>query len=232
MGAQRPADQAARALSSCRRGTGANVAGEASWDVHRRRRESDTRRSECNWLDERSGCENRAGSAVPGAARGKIVIRLRRFVSRCCGNGRGVIRSQAQCVRAKVNGEFADAVRWTERCTSMESWSRALHQQSDHRENNTKARAFPPAPLERRWRGCSVGHLDSSTAARRHRRRPSKNWHAASTGSPSARSRARFNRESARAISGVSPKLSPCRIYAPSCTPTAFGTAKATLRTA
>jgi hypothetical protein len=110
MGAQRPADQAARALSSCRRGTGANGAGEASWDVRRRRRESDGRRSEGDGLDERSGCENRAGSAVPDAARGKIVIRLGRLVSRCGGNGRGVIRGQAQCVRVKGKGKFADAI--------------------------------------------------------------------------------------------------------------------------
>ena len=71
MGAQRPADEAARALSSCRRGTGANGAGEASWDVRRRRRESDGRRSEGDGLDERSGCENRAGSSVPDAAAAK-----------------------------------------------------------------------------------------------------------------------------------------------------------------
>ena len=139
MGAQRPADQAASVLSSCRRGTGANGAGKASWDVRRRRRESDTRRSEGNSLDKHSGCENSARSSVPDAARGKIVIRPRRIVSRRCGNARRVIRSQAQCVRVKGKGEIADAVCWTDQCTSMEPRSRDLHQQSDKGKNDTKA---------------------------------------------------------------------------------------------
>ena len=137
-----------------------NVAGEASWDVRWRRRERDTKRSKRNGLDERSGCESSAGSPVPYAARGKVVIRLGRFVSRCCGNGRGVIRGQAQCVRVKGKGEFADAICQTDRGASMESRSRALHQQSDDGKNNTEARASAPAPLERRWRDWSAGHLD------------------------------------------------------------------------
>jgi hypothetical protein len=141
-----PADQAARALSSCRRGTGANGAGAASWDVRRRRGERDTRCSEGNGLDKRSGCENSARSGVPDAARGEIVIRSRRFVSRCCGDGRRVIRSQAQCVRVKGKGEIADAVCWTDQCTSMESRSRDLHQQSEKGKNDAKAWALASAP--------------------------------------------------------------------------------------
>ena len=116
-----PADQAASMLSSCWRGAGANGGGEASWDVRRRRRECDTRRRECDGLDQRRGCENSAGSGVPDAARGKMVIRLRRFVSRCCGDGHRVTRSPAQCVRVKGKGEIADAVCRTDWGASMES---------------------------------------------------------------------------------------------------------------
>ena len=86
MGARRPADQAARALSSCRRGTGANVAGEASWDVRWRRREGDTRRSECDGLDEHSGRQNGPDAPVPKAAPREIVIgRFRSLVGRRLG---------------------------------------------------------------------------------------------------------------------------------------------------
>ena len=78
-----PADQAASVLSSCRRGAGANVAGAASWEVRRRRRERDAGFSERDRFDEHCSCENSAGRAVPDTACSKIVIRLRCFVSRC-----------------------------------------------------------------------------------------------------------------------------------------------------
>ena len=138
-GAQRPADQEVSVLSSARRCTGAYRAGDASWDVRRRRNECDRRSREGDRLDKRSGCENCARSGVPDTARGKIVIGCRRFVSRCCRDGRRVIRSQAQCVRVKAKGEIADTICWTDQCTSMKPRSRDLHQQSDKGENDTKA---------------------------------------------------------------------------------------------
>jgi len=93
-----------------------------------RRRERDTRRSEGDWRDERSRRHDGSDAAMPEAACGKIVICLRRFVSRWCGNRRGVICRQAQCMRAKVKGEFAAAICWTGQCATMQSWSRDLRQ--------------------------------------------------------------------------------------------------------
>jgi hypothetical protein len=79
-----------------------------------------------------------------------MVIRLRRFVSRRCGGGSRVIRSQAQCVRIKGKREIADAVCRTDQCASMEPWSRDLHQQSDKGKNDAKACALASAPRARR----------------------------------------------------------------------------------
>jgi hypothetical protein len=163
---QQPADQAASGLSSCRRGTGANGAGEASWDVRRRRRERDKRRREGDGLDQRRGCENSAGSGVPDAARGKMVIRLRRFVSRCCGGRRPVIRSQAQCVRVKSKGEIADAVCRTDQYRSMEPWSRELHQESDKGKNDDGAAGAPVISTRVLRRGATDGVLQKTGTRR------------------------------------------------------------------
>ena len=54
----------------------------------------------------------------------------------------------------------------------------------------------------------------------------------ATTGRPVARSRPRFNSETASAISGETPKPAPNTIYAPSCKPMACGTTKPAVRVA
>jgi hypothetical protein len=92
-----------------------------------RRRKRDTRHSEGDWRDERSRRHDASDAAMPKAACGKIVICLRRFVSRWRGNRRGVIWRQAQCMRAKVKGEFSASCR-TGQCATMQSWSRDLRQ--------------------------------------------------------------------------------------------------------
>src|SRR5436190_21932218 len=106
------------------------------------------------------------------------------------------------------------------------------------RQNRTSAAAqFAPDEISRSAarKASQIRQSDErigTAAARRHNLPLSSACQAAIAGNPIAKSRARFSNDRASAISGVNPNPAPSRMYAPSRTPTAFGTMKAAVRIA